>query len=257
MKELHEATWERVQARLAAHPMYGAVRDPRSLRTFLEHHVICVLDFMSLLKTLQAGLTCVRVPWTPAPSAPLARLINEIVLDEESDAAFGAEARSHYEWYVAAMEEAGADAGPIRALAERLAAGDDPTRALAQSALPTAAREFGATTFRLCEKPLPVVAAVFLRGREDLIPRMFAPLVRELERSGLRCGLLLRYLERHIEVDSEDHGPRAERLMAPLFAGRDDLRRRADAAVSEALLARERLWDAVLAECGEPAGVRG
>ena len=95
--------------RLEDSRVYEAVRCLRSVRTFMEHHAVCVLDFMSLLKRLQVELTCVASPWTPSPDPVSARLINAIVLDEESDAAFGQEPRSHYGWYIAAMEEIGAD----------------------------------------------------------------------------------------------------------------------------------------------------
>jgi len=221
----------------------------------MEHHAICVLDFMTLVKRLQSEVTCARAPWVPADDPVSARLINSIVLDEESDDAFGPEPASHYAWYLAAMDEVGADTGPIRALEQRLRAGDEPTRAVDESSLPGAAKQFGRTTFELAAGPLHVVAATFVFGREDVIPRMFLPLARELHRRGVACELFLRYLERHVEVDGDLHGPLATRLFERTV--RDDRARRDEAfrAARRALAARERLWDATSRACraAEPA----
>ena len=52
-----------VRDRLVAHPIYTSMTTPESLCVFLEHHVFAVWDFMTLLKSLQRGLTCVDVPW--------------------------------------------------------------------------------------------------------------------------------------------------------------------------------------------------
>jgi hypothetical protein len=235
--------------RLATHHLSAEVRDVAGLRRFLEHHAVCVLDFMTLVKRLQAEVTCTRTPWVPAPDGGAARLINAIVLDEESDAAFGPEPASHYAWYLAAMDEVGADAGPIRALEARLRRGDDPLEAVAGCGLPPASAAFARTTFELAAGPPHVVAAAFVHGREDLLPRMFLPLVRGLRSSGVRCELFLRYLERHVELDGEQHGALAARLLEHLVQGDPKREREALHAAERALRARERLWDAAAEAC--------
>lgn len=240
------------KAALSRHPVYRSLDSIEALRTFMEHHAVAVLDFMSLVKSLQRDLTSVGPVWLPVADARVARFINEIVLDEESDAAFerhapGAGPRSHFEWYLAAMDEVGADAGPIRGLVERLRAGESPGTALRGCALPEAAIAFGRTTFELLEGPLHVRAAVFFHGREDLIPTMFTPLLDELEPSGTGCRLLRGYLERHIEADGDHHGPLAEEMLARLFDGDPDRESEGFAAASRALEARAALWDAVVA----------
>src|SRR5436309_8744264 len=112
---------ERLQAQIAparervvGHPLYPALASIEAIRTFQEHHVFAVWDFMSLLKSLQRNLTCVQVPWVPTGPTGSRRLINDIVLVEESDELRGG-FTSHFELYVDGMREAGADVSTIDA----------------------------------------------------------------------------------------------------------------------------------------------
>jgi homogentisate 1,2-dioxygenase len=74
-----------LRAALLDHPIYTHVSSPADLRLFMEDHVFAVWDFMSLLKRLQQDVTCIKVPWFPAANTKAARLINDIVIGEETD----------------------------------------------------------------------------------------------------------------------------------------------------------------------------
>ena len=103
--------------RVITHPLYASLDNHEAIVTFMEHHVFAVWDFMSLLKSLQRNLTCVNVPWVPSGPSGSRRLINDIVLVEESDE-LGGGFISHFELYVNGMAEAGADTTVINRFIE-------------------------------------------------------------------------------------------------------------------------------------------
>ncbi len=233
--------------RLSAHPLYASLRTARHLQIFFESHVFAVWDFMSLLKALQRGLTCVDVPWTPFPLPESRRLVNEIVLGEESDV-FEGRPLSHFEIYRIAMQRGGASTGTIDTMLAHLRDGATVERALAQSNAPLAAQAFVWDTFSLiAEDKLHVTAAAFTFGREDLIPEMFKGFVRDLNREmDGSLETFLWYLERHIEVDGDEHGPMALRMIAELCGTDDTKWAEAERAAIFALESRLRLWDGIL-----------
>ena len=75
-----ESTLQPLYTRLASHPLYRSFARMEDLQTFMEAHIFAVWDFMSLLKSLQRGLTCVEVPWYPSRTPESRHLVNEIVL---------------------------------------------------------------------------------------------------------------------------------------------------------------------------------
>jgi DUF3050 family protein len=236
---------------LFRHELPGLLRELGPLRRFTEHHIYAVWDFMSLLKSLQQDLCPSRVPWVAPEDAEAARFINEIVVDEESDEVAPGRFLSHYCWYREAMTEIGADLGAFDELLRKISAGASLREAIARSAnLPEAARAFLRVSAAVLEEPLVVRAAVFVRAREAIIPGIFAPLSRSLKARGLACPTLIAYLDRHIEVDGEDHGPRAQALLDRLLLREPEHRLRAERLADQALAARRDLWDALAAELG-------
>lgn len=238
-----------LRARLASHPIYTAMRDIEDVQLFMQSHVFAVWDFMSLLKALQRQLTSIDMPWTPTADPLSRRFINEIVLGEESDT-YGDRSLSHFELYLEAMLECGTDTGSITGLLTALTAGQSLDGALHNADIPPAASRFVAETFRIIHSGAThAIAAAFTFGREDLIPDMFRGLVRDLNHklSG-RLQTFVYYLERHIEVDGEDHGPMALHMVSHL-CGQDETRwQEATQAAIAALNARLHLWDAIHAE---------
>ena len=233
--------------RVIAHPIYQSLDDLTSVTTFQEHHVFAVWDFMSLLKSLQRNLTCVTIPWVPTGPAGSRRLVNDIVLVEESDERDGGYL-SHFELYLAGMREAGADTGTIDAFVDLLRIGRPVSAALTEVAVPVPAARFIDTTWHIItDSPLHCQAAAFAFGREDLIPSMFEKVVAVKGRYGSRLDTFCDYLARHIEVDGEEHTPMAMQMLADLCGDDDAKWQECADTVNTALDARTRFWDGILA----------
>jgi hypothetical protein len=236
---------ERMDA-LGRHAVFAAIRSPRHVRVFMEHHVWAVWDFMSLLKSLQAELAPTRVPWVPPRDAAAARLINEIATVEEGDDGPDGLAASHFEIYLQAMEEAGADTRSIRSFISEVAAGFPWEAALEKIALPPAAAAFVRTTMDIVGRPLWARVSAFTIGREEVIPSMFTSLIGELDLRRTQLSKLRWYLQRHVDIDGGRHGPMSARLFQRVCLVDEETRRRSVEVGLEVLRARAALWDAVL-----------
>ena len=240
---------------LAAHPLYRSFHTIEDLHLFMETHVFAVWDFMSLLKALQRGLTCVDVPWLPTPHAGTRRLINEIVLGEESDSYLG-EPASHFELYLRAMRACGASTTGIDTLTGELRRGVPLETALQSPAIPATARHFIESTFAVLRGgKLHEIAAAFTFGREDLIPEMFRGFLRDQDaKLKGKLELFRWYLDRHIEVDGEEHGPIALCMVSELCGGDPARWQQAEVSAVRALEARLELWNGIAASLRQGGG---
>jgi hypothetical protein len=232
---------EVIQARqqeLAHHPVFNTLRSVKDLQHFMRYHAYAVWDFMSLLKSLQRHITCVEIPWRPsAYPAEVVRFINQIVVGEECDLDQAGKATSHFDLYLRAMEEVGASTSEI----------SDFLNHFDLEMIPAGAREFVSYNLEVARQGHVVeVAASFFFGREKLIPEMFQTIVDILRKENIEAPTFLYYLERHIEVDGEEHGPLALKCLDVLTGNDPLLKEQATAAGLKALEMRQLLWDTVL-----------
>lgn len=213
------------------------------------------------------------MPWHATGPRTARRLVNEIVLGEESDEIEGRFV-SHLELYQESMREAGADDLCFLKLLEELGVGqkhvdvdqkdidgdlksnngllDERTlnQALQNAGVPQPAAQFVSETFRFIRTGRAhILAAVFTFGREDLIPVMFQGLLDELNQQA-EGGLttFIAYLQRHIEVDGDHHGPMSCKMVMELCGDDENLWAEAEQAAVQALQARLDLWNGVLAQ---------
>ena len=239
----------RLRAQLDNHPIYDAVQSLDDLRVFMQHHIYSVWDFMSLVKYLQNVVAPARVPWVPASDPTIQRFINELVLEEETDEAGESrlgEFASHFQLYIEAMREIGANVQPPLHFVE-IAGRDGMAAAFASGLAPAPALAFTQTTFGFIDsgKPYAVAAALAL-GREHVIPAMFRALLARMAVDERTAPTFHYYLKRHIHLDENMHAPLSLSLLQGLCANNPDHLDEACQVAEQAVAARVVFWDDVL-----------
>ena len=175
---------EPLRQQIINHKVYSAIKDIDDLKVFMQYHIFAVWDFMSLLKTLQNNLTCTSIPWFPKGSADTRHLINEIVVGEESDVDSFGNRKSHFELYLDAMQQCGADTSQIEKFIEVLKMTGDFNTAFTASETPKEVRDFVEFTFKIIGSNKDYLqSAIFTFGREDLIPGMFVSIVNDIHKN--------------------------------------------------------------------------
>ena len=233
---------------LLHHSLYEKVKTIDDLHLFLENHIYAVWDFMSLLKALQQKLTCTTTPWFASPNPETRYLINEIVLAEESDLSYNGTRLSHFEMYIEAMQSCGANTKEVQAFLQKVVENKNIFITIKQSNLHSNIKSFLDFTFKIIEEgKTHKIAAAFTFGREDLIPNMFTAILKNFQKNFPETNLseLIYYFERHIELDTDEHGPMAMQMITELCKEDPIKWAEVEEIAIQSLEKRVGLWDAI------------
>jgi hypothetical protein len=148
------------------------------------------------------------------------------------------------------MEDVGASTHQFDTFRSLARAGTSIEAAMVQTEVPPHVQAFVAHTMMLAQSgSTEEVLAAFFYGREDIIPEMFSRL-RKILPGARKTNDPLRhfvyYIERHIELDGDSHGPMGRELLDGLVADSPQKDERALHAACNSIKARIDLWDGTL-----------
>jgi hypothetical protein len=210
------------------------------LKHFMENHVFAVWDFQCLVKSIKylSGHDSPYMWMPPKIKYKSLRLINEIILDEETDVLPNGDYASHLDMYRMAMKEVGADTTAIDKFVRKYS--DNSFLDINLQDVPSPAKEFVRVTLQaIGTRKLHIILSVFTHGRELIIPDMFVKILDDLE---LDAPMFRYYLNRHIELDGDEHGPAALELLEQIIDGDEEKRKEVEEWKAKALDARNTLW---------------
>jgi Protein of unknown function (DUF3050) len=231
-------------SKITNHTIYHEISSLTNLCRFMEQHVFAVWDFMCLLKELHRHLVSTSAPWFPPKDALGANLINSLLVEEEGDIAEdGIHYASHYETYITAMEKIGANTRPIKKLLALLMNGNNIADAIESVQLRPATKNFVLTTFSFFKLETHEIAAAFVYGREGITSPMFSSLIEQWNikidhNNQYDLSTLIFYLKRHIELDDNEHFPKAIKMLTNLIGSDEKKWKEAEIVAIKALTAR-------------------
>ena len=231
---------------LSVHTVFEKINTLDRAKIYMESQIWCVWDFMMLLRSIQNHYMCQNYLWLPPQDTKVARFIYEMLISEETDIdETGGGYSSHFETYLRAMSDAGADMIPINEFLRHVRKGDTFEELMELKFIPDYAKDFMRNTHEICKGSPESAVAAFCLGRENLIPEMFKVFLRHLEKHQ-ELNTFRWYLMRHVAVDSENHGPQSARLLERVL---DNDKKKIEDALDtsvNALESREKFLDQIL-----------
>lgn len=232
-----------LKTKLFKHSLYSKLQSIEQLKLFMTFHVFAVWDFMNLLCNLQTHFTSTSSPWIPPTNPDLARLVNEIKLEEESDIIDG-EVISHFQYYVKSMSALGVDTSAIIQFQNALRT-ESYKAIINHKCVPKAAQCFLQSTYDSIQLGLIPTAAYFTFGRETIIPEMFVEVLKHTSNKTKETKAFCNYLERHIELDGDSHATLAKKILTILCQSNESYWQVAETAAKKSINARLALFDEI------------
>lgn len=241
---------DEISEALENHDLFSRINSLENLRFFMQHHVYAVWDFMSLLKKLQDIYAPHGSPWMPnKEGGTLVRFINEIVMEEESDQAYGSSGdsyASHFDIYLQSMREIDGSTQEVSSFLGEVRENGLEV-GLSLPLVPSPSLKFMRHTFEVIDAGRPhEVAASFALARESVIPLMFKRILNMTKVTKQDAPVFHYYLERHAELDGDHHGPMANRILDEICSGDPSKERQVLDQARESIQARITFWDEVL-----------
>ncbi|AHM61687.1 hypothetical protein D770_17175 [Flammeovirgaceae bacterium 311] len=237
-----------MRVRLLAHEIYVQLETLDDLREFMEHHIFAVWDNLSQLKALENAISSTNKFWIPSQDPVSNRIINEMLVEEESDSDGNGGYISHFELYRKAMQQAGAKTYMIDRFLVLMQEEKDLEKALEKIRMPESIKNYLRLNWEICNnsKPHELAAAYFL-GREDVVSELLHRLDKYLLNFHQKDLALYRdYLMRHTKVNEKEQKQRLEAVMNELCGEDEQKWQEAEVAAKKALEARYTLWDGML-----------
>ncbi len=204
-----------LKQKITAHPLFANKLKREHVCKFMESHIFAVWGFMSILKSLQKKITPNNLPWMPNRNTKngLVNFVNEIIMCEESDFIEGIGYISHFEIYLLAMKNIGAETDQLDKLTSKISEKGYNEKHIDDLDASDEVKSFLKHDLDVSMNgTLPEIVGAFTLAREKVIPNMFSyilPAIRETSAS----KHLITYLERHIDIDSGRHGPLSMKLL--------------------------------------------
>jgi len=148
--------------------------------------------------------------------------------------------------YLDAMHQVDADTTDINTFILNLKSGKSIDLSFDELSIEKRVADFVKFSFSVIDTNKPhLVASAFTFGREDVIPDMFIEILKNSDSENTSYNKLRYYLQRHIDLDGDEHGPLSLKMISELCQEDDQKWDEALSIARQSLEKRILLWDAI------------